>query len=165
MFQKHQFRFENRWLREPELQPIVEECWTRNRESDVLRRLTLCSKVLDPWGKTVDGNFRTKIRKCKEKLESLRDKYDEESTTKFKETNAQLASLLVEEEDYWRQRAKQYWLKEGDRNTRFFHTSASARKQTNKISGLKDVNGHWQDEQKKHLRSGTKLLPKSIRRK
>ncbi|XP_073051726.1 uncharacterized protein [Primulina eburnea] len=100
VFQKHQFRFENRWLREPELQPIVEECWTRNRESDVLRRLTLCSKVLDPWGKTVDGNFRTKIRKCKEKLESLRDKYDEESTTKFKETNAQLASLLVEEEDY-----------------------------------------------------------------
>ncbi|XP_073280655.1 uncharacterized protein [Primulina huaijiensis] len=54
---------------------------------------------------------------------------------------------FTQDEDYWRQRAKQYWLKEGDRNTRFFHTSASARKQTNKISGLKDADGHWQDEQ------------------
>ncbi|XP_075492415.1 uncharacterized protein LOC142530463 [Primulina tabacum] len=88
------------------------------------------------------------IQKCKERMENLRDKlYDEESITEFKELNEQLASLLLHEEDYWHQRAKQYWLKDGDRNTRFFHTSASARKQTHKMNQLKDVNGNWQEEQ------------------
>lgn len=76
------------------------------------------------------------------KLENLRDKFDEESIAEFKELNERLASLFLHEEDYCRQRAKQFWLKDGDQNTRFFHTWASARKKTNKINRLKDANGN-----------------------
>jgi hypothetical protein len=37
------------------------------------------------------------------------------------------------------------WLKEGDRNTRFFHQKAVWRARRNKIKKLQDVDGTWKD--------------------
>lgn len=51
----------------------------------------------------------------------------------------------MKEELYWKQRAKLFWLKEGDENTRFFHASASARKKANHISFLENENGVRED--------------------
>ncbi|PNX91512.1 CNGC5-like protein [Trifolium pratense] len=56
---------------------------------------------------------------------------------------------MVQEEDYWKQRAKIHWLKEGDMNTSFFHKSATARHKKKKVSKLVDEGGtevHTQEE-------------------
>ena len=45
----------------------------------------------------------------------------------------------------WKQRSRNNYLKEGDRNTSFFHTKALNRKQQNWIQGLEDENGVWQE--------------------
>ena len=45
----------------------------------------------------------------------------------------------------WKQRSRNRYLKEGDRNTSFFHTKDSSRKQQNWIQGLEDDNGLWQE--------------------
>ena len=45
----------------------------------------------------------------------------------------------------WKQWSRNRYLKEGDRNTSFFHTKASNRKQRNWIQGLEDDNGVWQE--------------------
>lgn len=57
----------------------------------------------------------------------------------------QLDGLLVNEEAFWKQRPQVSWLREGDRNTWFFHQKASGRKQRNKILRLRDGNGNWCD--------------------
>lgn len=57
--------------------------------------------------------------------------------------------LLEKQEVYWHQRAKQFWLQSGDRNTRFFHNYATTRKVNNYIQGLKDQNGEWQERESK----------------
>ena len=44
----------------------------------------------------------------------------------------------------WKQRSKSFWYQNGDRNTRFFHTLASQRRQKNRIMGLEDNSGVWQ---------------------
>jgi hypothetical protein len=48
---------------------------------------------------------------------------------------------MLQEDVYWRQRAKKHWYKDGDKNTKFFHASASARKKANRILSLVDDNG------------------------
>lgn len=37
---------------------------------------------------------------------------------------SRLNSLLAQEEAHWKQRSKATWLREGDRNTRYFHQKA-----------------------------------------
>lgn len=43
----------------------------------------------------------------------------------------------------WRQRSTAIWLREGDRNTAFFHNSATTRKKINTIEGIRNGNGVW----------------------
>lgn len=42
---------------------------------------------------------------------------------------------------YWQQRAKSFWLRDGDSNSKFFHAYATTRKVRNIITSLKDDNG------------------------
>ena len=44
------------------------------------------------------------------------------------------------EEEYWRLKSRNLWLKAGDRNTGFFHKQAQARKSFNTISKIKESN-------------------------
>jgi hypothetical protein len=52
-----------------------------------------------------------------------------------------LGRLQEQKNIYWKQRAKAHWLKDGDKNTSFFHACASERKRVNLIKKLKDGNG------------------------
>lgn len=49
----------------------------------------------------------------------------------------------------WLQRPRITLLKEGDRNTNYFHRQAGWRARKNKIKKLKDNDGVWCDDQKK----------------
>lgn len=79
--------------------------------------------------------------KQKEVINKLVDCVDEDNVKRYFEEKEKLHQLLLHEEIYWKQRAKVFWLEEGDSNTRFFHASASTRKKQNCISSLKDDTG------------------------
>ena len=51
--------------------------------------------------------------------------------------------MLVKENLMWRQRVKAFWLVDGDKNSRYFHTRATQRHWKNKILGVKDSSGAW----------------------
>ena len=53
-------------------------------------------------------------------------------------------SLL--EEVSWRQKSRELWLKEGDRNTGFFHKMANAHRRKNCLKKIK-INGSWYEDE------------------
>lgn len=54
---------------------------------------------------------------------------------------------LTREEMMWNQRSRAIWMKCGDRNTSFFHATATQRQRKNRIEGLCDPDGAWCDNQ------------------
>lgn len=54
--------------------------------------------------------------------------------------------LLYREEMMWLQRSRLTWLKEGDRNTKYFHKQAVSRAPKNRIKKLKDSIGIWRED-------------------
>lgn len=74
---------------------------------------------------------------------NLKDSADREELI---QAEVSLENLLLEEEIYWRQRAKDHWLMNGDKNTRWFHNKASYRKKKNHIVGMEDRSGQWVSE-------------------
>jgi hypothetical protein len=55
-----------------------------------------------------------------------------------KEMAALVDMLLEQQKIHWMQRSRANWLRQGDRNTSFFHNFASARRKKNFISKLKN---------------------------
>jgi hypothetical protein len=76
------------------------------------------------------------------KLELIQENQalSEEEIIYFQQCHTNLGKILDDEETYWQQRARLKWLLEGDRNTKFFHISAIARKK-NYIYSL-EIDGH-----------------------
>ena len=66
-----------------------------------------------------------------------------ETLTQKQDLSDNINELLMREEIMWKQRSKVHWLKEGDRNTAFFHGRAAARKEKNTVKRLKNDEGVW----------------------
>jgi hypothetical protein len=62
----------------------------------------------------------------------------EDAVDRQREAQIKIESLLDQEEIYWVQRGRANWLRHGDKNTSFFHGTATARKKRNFIKKLKN---------------------------
>lgn len=58
-----------------------------------------------------------------------------------KELNAHLQEILAREELFWKQKSRETWLQEGDRNTKYFHASVKMRRAHNQIHQIKNGDG------------------------
>lgn len=63
------------------------------------------------------------------------------------EALSSLHNLISREETFWRQRSRIDWLKEGDRNSKFFHLTTLKHRASNCITGLTSARG-WLSEEK-----------------
>lgn len=43
---------------------------------------------------------------------------------------------------FWKQKVRNHWLKEGDKNTKYFHLSTLAHRAMNQITSLRNAEGH-----------------------
>ncbi|XP_075663156.1 uncharacterized protein LOC142632674 [Castanea sativa] len=59
----------------------------------------------------------------------------------------EIEQLKNKEECMWKQHSQMAWLKEGDRNTRYFHCKATQRNKRNLILGLEDEAAQWVEEE------------------
>lgn len=129
------------WLSDKNFVKEVTEVWRALPPIHLLPKLLEVSSFMARWGKTFFHKFRKKIKEHKANLDKLVDCTDHQSMQDYISEKKKLNQLLSSEETYWKQRAKLFWLKEGDENTRFFHSSATAREKANRISFLLNNEG------------------------
>lgn len=139
------FRFENMWIQEDECRNIVEGCWNGGEYNDIMDKMAFCCAKLEEWGGGMLKNLKLKLSNYRKEMQRMRTRRDVRGIRRYDEARWNYLRLLEKQEVSWRQRAKQYWLRDGDKNTRFFHKSASTRNEHNKIKKLKNEDGEWQD--------------------
>lgn len=102
----------------------------------LLPKLNSVSRYMEKWGRDFFNKFKEKVRRQKLILDDLKNKNDDYSVKQYVIEHDKLNEILLHEEIYWKQRAKLFWLKEGDDNTKNFHAHASIRKSNNRIDFL-----------------------------
>ncbi|XP_012847426.1 PREDICTED: uncharacterized protein LOC105967373 [Erythranthe guttata] len=142
------FKFEAMWLKSEECEQIIRENWHANVSQqtslDQWSNLEHCKLGLLRWSRVSFGCVRDRIRKLKEKIVKLKKRVlTAETKSEIHDLSRELDELLDKEEVMWRQRAKAHWMREGDKNTKFFHAKASSRRRKNTIAGLCNSEGVW----------------------
>ena len=129
------FYFDKRMIGKDGIEEAVKRSWNIGEHSEnqsLMDRLANCRKELSRWKKNVLFNSKTRIQKLQQALEKEIAKTFP-SVRSMKRLKLQLAEAHKEEERYWRQRSREQWLREGDRNTTYFHNVVKGRKIRNNI--------------------------------
>ncbi|XP_074318065.1 uncharacterized protein LOC141654850 [Silene latifolia] len=135
------FRFEQIWVGEEGCGDAVERGVMRGR-GDLVTMLDECARELRGWQKLNINKIGKDLERKRKQLANLNEGERSESRVHQRRVLvAKIATLQKQEEQYWRQRSRALWLKDGDRNTKFFHTRAGERKRKNFIAKLIDDNG------------------------
>ena len=74
-------------------------------------------RALVTWGGSSTRNLHQSIASCKQKMAQLKGKRDVKSLEEFELTKQRYVDLLIQNETFWKQRTKQFWLTAGDANT------------------------------------------------
>ncbi|EPS69490.1 hypothetical protein M569_05276, partial [Genlisea aurea] len=99
------------------------------------------------WHRAKIGSLRLNIKATQDKIAELMEGHISEDTSlQIKTLKAQLEELWRLDELWWKQRSKAHWLKEGDKNNKFFHSMASQRRKRNKIEKLRKANNTWTED-------------------
>lgn len=60
--------------------------------------------------------------------------------------HVELNMQLKREEDFWRQKAGYEWFKDGERNTKSFHTIVKGRRSRLRINRIQNEQGEWMED-------------------
>ena len=147
------FRFEPLWLKEDDYNSVVKAVWEENGSADPVRnlseKLSQCASKLSIWSKERFRNFGKQIEDKSREIDRLYNVTGKPGIMeKIKHLESVMEGLLEREEIFWKQRSRIDWLQVGDRNTKFFHSKATARKRKNFVANLLDDNGVSQVSEK-----------------
>jgi hypothetical protein len=146
------FRFNNHWLLHKEFYGLVEIFWT-NCGFTGWMALILNDKLkglksqLRAWNRENYESVDLKINKLVEDIQRLDVRSElsglsEGEVLLRKKMFADMWQLRISKESILSQRSRQSWLRNGDSNTRYFHTCINLRKRRNSIVALR-IGNDW----------------------
>ena len=157
------FRFENMWLM---AEGFVEQVrsWWESYQVEGTPSFVFASKLkalkadLKKWNETVFGHVNAQKQNLLAGLRELDGVADlrplsDEEKGKRELLTTNLEKVILMDEICWRQKSRALWLKEGDKNSKFFHCLANSHRNTNTIGKL-IINGASstsQDEIRDHI--------------
>ncbi|XVE56529.1 hypothetical protein DITRI_Ditri04bG0018100 [Diplodiscus trichospermus] len=130
------FKFFNYWLEDSMYHKVVKDTWNRLQvdqadSSNIWSKLKEIKKVIKEWYSSDGVTNPHQIKKLENEIHNLENQNGylwKEVRSEILEKKMMLWSLYRAEEQSWQQKSRHKWLKDGERNTKFFHLVASARR-------------------------------------
>ncbi|XP_041011398.1 uncharacterized protein LOC121255187 [Juglans microcarpa x Juglans regia] len=146
------FRCEVAWEMRGGCMETITKAWKteygRGCDARVLRqKLDACQKDLIIWKQKSQKESQLSTLKGMAKIGHLQSTGIGDHLIQMKRVQKEVEVSLAVKDLKWRQRAKQHWLKHGDKNTQYFHMQASQRRKTNAIQSVEDTWGRVVTEQ------------------
>ena len=148
----HRFHFESMWIKREECKEVIKASWCSGSDlstpNGIAFALLTCAADLRAWSLTAFGQIPKVVQEKRKKLSALiqLDK-DGSLGEEINQVRKEINDLLDGEEIFWGQCVKAHWLREGDKNTKYFHAKASKSRKQNTILGIWDKNGNWCGDQ------------------
>ncbi|KAM2566578.1 hypothetical protein TB1_009061 [Malus domestica] len=144
------FSFDARWSKMKECRDLVAgEWWVRPEGSHAFwfcEKMKKLRRTLNEWYRGRGRNSKKSIDHLKKEIRATY-KSGVFVTNEVKLMERELMTAHKNEETYWWTKSKTQWLKEGDKNTKFFHAQTMKIRRSNQIRGLMDANGVWQENE------------------
>nr|XP_027089582.1 uncharacterized protein LOC113710661 [Coffea arabica] len=144
---KKRFVFDQVWAQSQEAEGVVRQAWARpqvgSKMFKITRKIRECRIALLSWNRLNKKNAAIQINEIKRKIQELKDSAVQGKSRKMAELKLKLSSAYKAEEIFWAQKARSKWLKEGDKNTAYFHACVKTRRKRNQITSLQKGNGEW----------------------
>jgi hypothetical protein len=120
------FKFEASWLLDEEYNRVVQEVWIETEGGitaigTVQEKLAPCQTKLKNWSSRKFGQAEKVLKEKTKALEVLQRNEGLENVEEIKCLQGEIDYILDQEDVKWKQRGKQNWFREGDRNTSFFN--------------------------------------------
>lgn len=139
------FRFENMWLDDNTCFDTVQKGWNKSvscsSQFKLHSRIKNVKQFLKDWNLNHFGNCYKKIKDIQiqiEKVQLLENFYTNNSLDLA--LQVELDMWLQRIETFWKQKAKDKWLMDGDSNTRYFHLTTIINARHNRIISIKNMN-------------------------
>ncbi|XP_075659200.1 uncharacterized protein LOC142629097 [Castanea sativa] len=147
-FAHRPFRFEAAWIRDNGCNSVVEKAWasvsSNSAFSKLYKKQDATREALRKWNNEVFGNCQDRINRLMKNINEVQRKSPSEENGRIEEAlQLELSEWLMRSEILWKQKSRELWLKEGDKNTKFFHLSTIIRRRRNSIDAIKSEEGQW----------------------
>ena len=134
------------WFQDPKFLENMRTWWSQSdfvgsKMFIFISKLKLVKEKMLRWNRLHFNNIFKEKMEIEEKLKILNEDIikrgmNVESYHQEKELLEKQESIYAKEEIFWRQKSREKWLNEGDRNTKYFHKSTLYNRAQNKITSL-----------------------------
>ena len=142
------FRFVTMWVKNGSSVDVVQGAWDIPVEGlqdfKFVKKCHRTKKDLISWNRSIFGFAKSRIRAIEDKLKLVQELEPTQEKLAIEATlSLELNDWLEREEIKWKQKSRELWLKEGDKNSKFFHLSTMIRHRRNFIAKIKLPNNQW----------------------
>jgi len=139
------FRFQAAWLSYDKSEECLRDNW--NIHMPLYLLLHHLSNALKKWNKKIVGNLFRRRKELWSRIEGIQRQLaigHNRSLIKLKANlRCELDNTLDQIETLWFQKSRMEAIKDGDKNTRYYHLSTIIGRRHNKIEALQDPTGNW----------------------
>ncbi|KAJ4813335.1 DNAse I-like superfamily protein [Rhynchospora pubera] len=145
---RKEFKVEHCWLQEEGFTANCKDWWEESMGRGIVMCFQDLARKIQKWDRKKERPA-DKLRRLEGQILALQSMSPQYQNSK--EETALMEDYYRTEDavnSYWRQRAKQRWITQGDRNTAFFHIHATNRRRNNLIYVVKKKDGQISGDRK-----------------